>query len=280
MAGKETLNSRERLRLALNHRIPDRVPMDLGGFQTGIHKKAYIDLLDYLGIKEDLKILDPVQQLVIPSEQILERFHIDTRYISAHAPEDFDGEIKKVKRNGAVWHDLKDEFGVVWSMPDDQQLYMDISYNPLADATIEDLEDYPFPDGSDPTRFAGVREKALKIKSDTPYGICTAITGVVYETCWYMRGLEQWFMDTIENPEFCGALLDKVLKFWIDFETGFLGEIGDVIDVIMIGDDLSGQDGPLFSPDFYRQIVKPRQKKLVQHIKTKTSATEIKTSFF
>ncbi len=36
----------------------------------------------------------------------------------------------------------------------------------------------------------------------------------------------------------------------------------------MIGDDLAGQSGPLFSLDFYRKIVKPRQKKLVQHIKS------------
>ncbi|MQY78642.1 MAG: hypothetical protein GH151_05505, partial [Bacteroidetes bacterium] len=50
-----------------------------------------------------------------------------------------------------------------------------------------------------------------------------------------------------------------------------LPEVEDLIDVIMIGDDLGGQLGPLFSPIFYRKIVKPRQKKLVQHIKSLTS---------
>lgn len=40
----------------------------------------------------------------------------------------------------------------------------------------------------------------------------------------------------------------------------------------MIGDDVGGQSGPLFSPKFYRKIVKPRQKRLVQHIKSLTSA--------
>jgi len=40
----------------------------------------------------------------------------------------------------------------------------------------------------------------------------------------------------------------------------------------MIGDDLAGQGGPLFLPDFYREVVKPRQKKLVQHIKSLTGA--------
>ena len=79
-------------------------------------------------------------------------------------------------------------------------------------------------------------------------------------------------MDTIEQPEFCEALLDKTLKFWMDFHTGFMEAVGDIVDMVMIGDDLAGQHGPLFRTDFYRSIVKPRQKKLVQHIKSKTNA--------
>jgi uroporphyrinogen decarboxylase len=58
----------------------------------------------------------------------------------------------------------------------------------------------------------------------------------------------------------------------MDFQTGFMDAVGDIADVIMIGDDLAGQQGPLFSTDFYRSVVKPRQKKLVQHIKSKTDA--------
>jgi uroporphyrinogen decarboxylase len=149
---------------------------------------------------------------------------------------------------------------------------MDISHHSLADATIKDLADYPFPNGGDPTRFTGVRQKALKLCNETPYAISTGISGVVYEICWYMRGLERWFTDMIENPEFCQALLDKTLKFWLDYFNGFMAEVGDLIDIVMIGDDLAGQSGPLFSPDFYRKVVKPRQKKLVQHIKSLTEA--------
>jgi uroporphyrinogen decarboxylase len=51
-----------------------------------------------------------------------------------------------------------------------------------------------------------------------------------------------------------------------------MAEIGDIADVIMIGDDLAGQSGPLFSGDFYRKVVKPRHKKLVQYIKSLTKA--------
>jgi len=272
MAGKETMTSRERVLRSLNHEIPDRVPIDLGGFQTGIHRLAYEQLINHLGIEDEITIMDPVQQLARPCEELLGRFHVDIRYITAHGPDGFDGSIKQNRRNGRLWHDLTDEFGVVWSMPDDQKLYMDISHHPLADATIGDLEEYPFPDGSDPTRFTGVRQAALKMRNETSFAISTGIGGVVYEYCWYMRGLEQWFVDMIENPAFCEALLDKTLKFWMDYHTGFLGAVGDIVDIVMIGDDLAGQAGPLFSPDFYRSYVKPRQKQLVSHIRSLTDA--------
>ncbi len=272
MAKKETMTSRQRVLKALNHQIPDRVPIDLGGFQTGIHKGAYVELLDYLGIDNELTIMDPVQQLARPCEELLQRFHVDIRYVCAHGPDSFKGGIEQNTRDGRLWHDLKDEFGVVWSMPDDQQLYMDISHHPLADATVKDIADYPFPDGGDPTRFTGVREKALELRNETPYAISTGISGVVYEFCWYMRGLERWFTDMIENPGFCEALLDQTLEFWLDYFDGFLAEVGDLVDIVMIGDDLAGQSGPLFSPDFYRKVVKPRQKRLVRHIKSLTKA--------
>ncbi len=272
MSKAETMTSRERVLKALNFQEADRIPIDLGGFQTGIHKRAYEDLLKYLGLEEEIEILDPVQQLAKPSEEILTKFHVDIRYITAHAPQNFKGGIEQNERTGKLWHDLKDEFGVVWSMPDDQQLYMDISHHPLADATINDLKDYPFPKGDDPTRFSGIREKALQMRNNTPYAISTGIFGVVYEFCWYMRGLERWFIDMMENPAFCEALLDQTLKFWMDFSTGFMDAVGDLVDIVMIGDDLSGQKGPLFSPKFYRSVVKPRQKKLVQHIKALTHA--------
>ena len=269
---KERMTSRQRVVTALNHQIPDRVPIDLGGFQTGIHVSAYKALLKHLNIDDEIVILDPVQQLAKPCEKVLERFRVDIRYVCAHGPDSFKGGIELNTRNGKKWYDLKDEFGVVWSMPYENGLYMDISHHPLANATIADIAKYPFPDGKDKSRFTGVREEALRMRKETPYALSTGIGGVVYEICWYMRGLEQWFMDMLENPAFCEALLDKTLQYWMDYYTGFMAEIGDIVDIVMIGDDLAGQNGPLFNPEIYRKMVKPRQKKLVQHIKSLTPA--------
>jgi uroporphyrinogen decarboxylase len=272
MVHTEIFTSRERVNLALNHEEPDRIPIDLGGFQTGIHKKAYQSLINHLGLVETLRDLDPVQGLVIPSEEVLKKLHADVRYISAHGPDSFHGGIEINQGNGKGWYDLRDEFGVVWSMPEDQMLYMDISHHPLANATINDIENYPFPDGGDPTRFTGVRENALNMRQNTPYAISSGICGVTYEVCWYMRGLERWFMDMLENPAFCEALIDRTAQYWVDWIKGFLGQTGDLLDIIMIGDDLAGQNGPLFSPKFYRKIVRPRQQRVIDTIKKYTQA--------
>jgi uroporphyrinogen decarboxylase len=266
------MTSRERVLAALNHEEPDRVPIDLGGNQTGIHRNAYIDLLDHLGIQDEVQIMDAVQQLATPCEAVLERLRVDTRYVAAGAAADFKGGIEINERDGRTWHDLVDEFGIRWSMPDDEPLYMDITHHPLADATINDIKAYPFPRGDDPGRFAGLRDQALAIRNNTPYACVSGISGVVYEICWYMRGLEQWFCDMLTQPEFCEALIDQTLKFWMDWFRVFLDEVGDVVDVIMIGDDLAAQSGPLFNPDIYRKIVKPRHKQLVQYIRSRTQA--------
>ena len=84
---------------------------------------------------------------------------------------------------------------------------MDISHHPLAEATVADLDDYPFPRGNDPTRFEAARQRALELRQGTPYALSTGIGGVVYEYCWYMRGLERWLVDMLGNPAFCEALL-------------------------------------------------------------------------
>ena len=269
---KETMTSRDRVLAALNHQTPDRVPIDLGGNQTGIHKFAYQALIEHLGIDDQLTIMDAVQQLAKPCEAVLQRFRVDTRYVAAGAAADFDGTIVTRQRDGRTWHDLTDEFGVRWSMPDDQPLYMDITHHPLAEASIDDVAGYPFPKGDDPGRFEGLRDRALELRNQTPYAVVSGISGVVYEICWYMRGLEQWFVDMMTQPEFCEAALDRTLKFWMDWFRVFLDEVGDVVDVIMIGDDLAGQQGPLFRPDLYRRLIKPRHKRLVQYIRSRTDA--------
>ena len=93
-------------------------------------------------------------------------------------------------------------------MPDDQPYYMDISHHPLAEATIDDIGRLSVPQGRRSRAASpGCAQRALRLGNETPYAVVSGISGVVYEICWYLRGLEQWFMDMLTQPEFCEALL-------------------------------------------------------------------------
>jgi len=90
------MNGRERVLAALEHREPDRVPFDLGGsLVSGIHRNAYIRLLNRLDVKEEVSILDPLQQLARVSEQVKQALSVDVEGIKDierypwPAPEDF-----------------------------------------------------------------------------------------------------------------------------------------------------------------------------------------------
>ena len=56
--------------------------------------------------------MDAVQQLAVPCDQVLERLHVDTRYVWAGGAKSFEGGIVERRRDGRLWHDLTDEFGV------------------------------------------------------------------------------------------------------------------------------------------------------------------------
>ncbi len=255
------MNSRQRVLSALNHKIPDRVPIDFGGFHSGIHWKAYLELINYLGIKDELKILDPIQQLAEPCEELLNRFHADIRYINLNP-----------QFNPTTHNSFTDEFGIIWKFQDEQRNYMYIANHPLENLSITEIEKYPLPDCNVQNIFTGIREQALIKSHKGLFALSTGISGSLLETCSNLRGIATWFVDTKESPLLCETLFDKISKYWMDFYSGLFKEIEDIVDIVIIGDDLAGQNGPLFSLDFYRGILKPRQKKLVEHIKKLTAA--------
>ena len=70
------ISSRDRIRLSLNHKEADRIPIDFGGMRsTGISTISYNRLLKKLGLDKNLaKMYDFVQQLAYPSEEVLKLF--------------------------------------------------------------------------------------------------------------------------------------------------------------------------------------------------------------
>jgi len=262
------MNSRQRILTALQHKRPDRVPLDLGGTQTGITVTAYNSLKDYLGMKEENKIIDTMQQIVKPSEEILKRFRIDTRYIYPRPPSCWELKI----REDDYGYTYVDEWGITLRMPKVEGYYYDMVEHPLKESSVKDLAYYPWPDPHDPGRVEGLEEEAERLYENTDYALVTGIAGSMFELSWYLRGFERFLTDLVVNQDFAEALLDKLLEFWLGFFDRFLASVDEYIQVVVVGDDLAMQEGPLISLDLYRKLIKPRQKELFSFIKKRTPA--------
>lgn len=258
------MTPRERVLTSLNHEEPDRVPLDLGSLATTIEAVPYNELKKYLGIRSETKLF--LRDHVDPPEEILERFGIDTRYVRMKPPRNFKVQIDSD-------NSYLDEWGTRWKKPE-SSLYWDPVDYPLKDATIEDLETHNWPDPHDPGRTEGLREEAkwLREKTDCAIIADTPSLGIFESASICLRGIERLMMDLILEKPFAKALLDKVADIQIEFFRHYLDAVGEYIDVIMVTDDLGAENGPLISPEHYREMIKPAQKKLWQSIKNNTKA--------
>ena len=73
------MTSRERVRAAIAHKEPDRVPIDIGGTKTtGIHVDEYIKIGKYLGIDTELpRCYEQFQMLARVEEPVRRWLHSD-----------------------------------------------------------------------------------------------------------------------------------------------------------------------------------------------------------
>ncbi len=265
-SSRATMTPRERVRTALAHREPDRVPLDLGSTgNTGITAIAYRKLLSHLGIEAEVVVWDRMQQLAVPDERVLLRLAIDTRGVWPGGPDNHpDRELE-----GDAY---EDEWGVVRSRPAGGYYY-DLVRSPLAgDITWSDVRGFPWPDPTDPGRVRGLREKARRIHEETPYALVVHAANGFITRSQYLRGFEDWFTDLIAQPDLIGYIMDHTLEFQMAAAEAALKATGDFADVVMLGDDIGVQGGPMVSPRIYRQLIKPRQAKLFARIHELTSA--------
>ncbi len=256
------MNSRERVLKVLDHREADRVPVIMCGNHAGISKLAYYKLCTYLGfVDTSPRLVDRVQQIVEPDEHVLKKLGVDIRFIYAKAPRDW----RPIEYPD---DSFRDEWGNRLRRPPRGYWY-DMVDHPLQDANIEDLESYPWPDPTDDGRFEGLEKEAKRLFEETDYALATSLAGSIYEQSWYLRSLPKFAFDLYRNQTFAEKLMDKILEFHMAFFDRFLDSVGQYVQIVFVGDDLAEQKGPAIRPTIYRSLIKPRQRKLYQFIKSK-----------
>ncbi|MGQ9623729.1 MAG: uroporphyrinogen decarboxylase family protein [Candidatus Caldatribacteriaceae bacterium] len=256
------MTPRERVKTALNHEEPDRVPTDLGGGVSSITAVAYQKLIRYLGIPGcgkvgEFKVMEKLD------EELLTLLGVDFRHVFARPPEGWKPETFP---DGS----FSNEWGIRLK---DVGEYTEIVYHPLANATLYDLESFTWPDFSDRSRVRGLKEEVLELYEKTEYAICLgSVGGRILEQCQWLRGMEKFMIDLVANKDFAHALLDKMVELQKQFFANVLSEIGEYVEVVVMGDDLASQDRLLMSPELYREMIKPRQYELFSFVKKLTRA--------
>jgi uroporphyrinogen decarboxylase len=254
--------------LALEHKEPDRVPIDLGGAISCIHSVAYERLVKRLGLNIEVKIGDKVQQLAKLDEAVLKILQVDFRHVSLKKQFFMGSEDRLDDPSGRPY--FIDEWGIKWGK---NPYYYDMIYHPLDNLTIDDLDDYPWPDPRDPARYEGLREEVKELYQTTDYAlVADPIFGGIYECAWWLRGFEKFNVDMYKRPDFAEAVLDKILELYMDIYSRYMDEVGDYVQMIDLADDVGAQTGPMISPPLLRRYIKPRWKKLYDLVHSKTRA--------
>ena len=263
----DELTSRERFTLALSHQETDRVPADLGGLSTTIRTiDLYQRLRSYLELPSLKKVRHFLDEHIIPDEDLLTAFEIDTRYIRT-------GTAKNWSREKIDQYTVRDEWGTAWTkLP--HFIYASVIDNPIKEPTINALRRHSFPDPEDPGRYEGLKVKAKKLHKETDYAIVADYpTGAgVFDQAWRLRGMAELLLDMLQKTEFCHELFDLIGNWYQKVYERYMQEVGPYIQMVMLYEDLSMQEGPLMSLELFRRYVKPQHKKVIKAIKDHTDA--------
>jgi uroporphyrinogen decarboxylase len=246
---------RQRFLACLDHRQADRFPLTLGGASCALHRDAQQRLLDYLGLRPrgETVMIDRILQIVEPDPQLIEHFDIDVMWL---LPEDGPANWSADRQS------YSDEFGRRFIAGGG---FFNQVGSPLRRGTMEELAAYGFPDLT-PERVQGLRQKAEQLY-EQGYGLGVDGPWGIYEISSSLRGTADYLVDLALNPAYAEAIAERVLEeHHIPFYTLLLQSTAPYGQMVMISDDLGSQQGLIFSPRIFRQIFKPRLKRLIEHI--------------
>jgi len=290
------MNHRERVLATIEHRQPDRVPIDFGGHRSsGIAAIAYAKLRDALGLeKRPVRVYDPIQQLAIVDEDVLDRFDVDTIELGrGFATEDEhwtdwtlpDGTPCQMpawampEREEGQWV-LKSQSGRVIGRMPDGAIYFEQCHWPY----LENDDFDRLPEAMNETIWVAMRtppgplvtgnfgdetlvEGAKALRARTDRAILALFGGNLLEIGQFLYRIDNFLMLLAGDPRRAHEFLDRLLEIHLANLEKFLGLVGPHIDIILFGDDLGMQNGPQMSRAMYQEFFKPRHARMWQRAK-------------
>lgn len=292
------MTSRERILTSIDHKEPDRVPIDLGATpSSGISAIAYNKLKKHINIYDGhTRIYDVVQQLAQPEDNIVEEFGIDVLDIGrSFNTEDADwydmaltdgskaqypAWFRPVKGSDDSWVVLDEESDQIARMPANGNFF-DQTFFPYLDGYPADYRDLdkamnkvlwqklahsPWDNAGVPDFYQKLREKALYLRKTTDKALMIVCGCNLFEWGTFLRRMDNFLMDLILEPEEVERLLDALMERHLAGLRKVCEAVGDVADILRFGDDLGTNDGPFMAPEIYRRLFKSRHSMLCDYV--------------
>lgn len=252
------LTSRQRVITALSHEEPDRVPFDCTFSYMG-----YRRLEEYLGCGTDpaVKPGGPFLSVNLPLD-IVNELQVDLYYVGMG-----------VSNSATLFEYGMDTYWDEWGIPfrkieNPSGYHYEFYHPPLAKAEIRDLDQYPWPDPSDPARVDGLGKRVHDLHENTALALVGKFNNPIFEQAFMLRGMQQLFMDFSIQPDFVEALMDRLTDIAIGFIEAGLHACGKDLDILRLaGDDMGHQRSTLVSPAMFRRVIKPRFERLYKSAK-------------
>lgn len=234
------MTSKERVRAALQHREPDRVPSTMQCVDT-----AWEKLRAYFGDETN--------------EDVMARLDIDTRilsippYIGPPHPDYVNGKGETVHT-----HPFGYEYIDMWNGVEFNWHITKMPYSPIRTmADFEEFDGWVNPDHYDydaVTQFCDrFPDHAIRIGWPGPYQVFTL-----------MYDQEMFYINMIEAPELVIAMLDRYCDASLELYERMFQASGDRVDILCCSDDYGTQRGMLLSPKMWDRFFARNTRRFVE----------------
>ncbi|TXT64478.1 MAG: Methylcobalamin:coenzyme M methyltransferase [Promethearchaeota archaeon] len=298
------MDSRTLILSAINHKEPNRVPVDIGATNvTGISAIAYSNLKKHLNIEEGhIRIYDLVQQLARVESWFIERFNIDALDIGSmyllNDDDWYDVNVNGINAQFPSWFqprfnsdgsvELVHNDGTVLGRMSEAAYVMDQTWYPFVESYPETFNLIslmkvlptnmwaqcvipPFSQMGEKRFWRTLKEKAIELRQKTNKIIALNLNIAIFQGMHSYRRMDKLLMDTARNPQKVDQFVDIQTEFYENALKVICQYVGDVIDIITFGDDLAENHGPMISPRTYRKFFKRGHEYLCNYIKKNSS---------
>jgi len=303
------VNSRERIRCALDHKQPDILPVDSGSCHTsGIHVTKVYQLRQYYNLDKPgtpVKVVEPYQMLGEIADDLKDAMGVDVAILEGKGT--FFGynkeNWKEWKLNDGtpvlipgLFNTKKNEDGSIYQYAEGNKSYPPSAKMPdkgfFFDAIIrqkkiveeelnpeDNLEECSLISKQD---LDCLKQQAEDLYNNTEYGIMGAVCSSSFGDIAFVpapmlkdpkgiRDIEEWYISTYTRKDYVKKVFSGQLEIAIENYKRIYEAIGNTIDTIFVtGTDFGTQQGLFISLDAYRELFKPFHKKVNKWIHDNT----------